>query len=250
MIHINVQHDLDDLRRKIANIAQEQIPFATALALTRTAQAASAAVKQEMTRVFDRPTPFTLNSLRTSAATKTRLQAAVYMKDEAVKGTSTINAIGHQALGGQRAFKRSEGALRRLGMLANGENMVPGAAAQLDAYGNMSRGQIVQILSWLQAFGEQGYRANMTAATRTRRARGTARTRGVGYYFKRDAPGRGIYMRVNTGFGSAIKPVLLFVRRAQYRKRLDMNAVVERVSREQFRSWFADALQEAQRTQR
>ena len=31
------------------------------------------------------------------------------------------------------------------------ERAVPGAAAKLDAYGNMGRGQIVQILSQLQA---------------------------------------------------------------------------------------------------
>ena len=39
--------------------------------------------------------------------------------------------------------------------------IVPGDAATLDQNGNMSAGQIVQIMSWFKAFGEQGYQANM-----------------------------------------------------------------------------------------
>jgi hypothetical protein len=241
---------LEEALRNLDQAAREQIPFATARALTRTAQRAQAATYAEMRRVFDRPTPFTLSALRVSPAAKARLEAAVQVKDEATKATTAIKAIGHQMTGGPRWWKRSEGALRRLGLLAEGENAVPAAGAKLDAFGNMSRGQIVQILSWFQAFGEQGYRANTSAESRTKKARGTARTRGVGYYYRRDAPGRGVYMRVQTGFGSAIKPVLLFVRRANYTKRLDMPAVVARTVDEQFAREFAQAFREAMQSAR
>ncbi|SER86124.1 hypothetical protein SAMN04244573_04468, partial [Azotobacter beijerinckii] len=57
----------DRLRR-----IERQMPFATALALTRTAQLAKEAIEQDMRSVFDRPTRWTLNSLRLIPARKDR----------------------------------------------------------------------------------------------------------------------------------------------------------------------------------
>ena len=58
-----------------------QLPFAVALALTRTAQQAATAVERRMPEVFDRPTPFTRNSVTVRAARKgPRPEAAVLVK--------------------------------------------------------------------------------------------------------------------------------------------------------------------------
>lgn len=248
---ISVQQDLEPVRRQLGAL-RDQVPFATALALTKTAQAAQVSVRQEMVRVFDRPTPFTLASTFVRSATKAKLEAAVYLKTGGNKeGGNAQDRLGHQVLGGQRRFKRMEGALRQAGLLGNGEQAVPGKAADLDSYGNMSRGQITQILAWFQAFPEAGYKANSTQATRAKRAAGKAGKKyGTRFYYKRDRPGRGIYKATQTGFGSAIQPVLMFVRRATYRQLLDMPGVVERTAREQFPAWFRDALQSAMRTAR
>jgi hypothetical protein len=248
---ISVQSNLEPVRRQLGAL-RDQVPFATALALTKTAQAAQVSVRQEMVRVFDRPTPFTLASTFVRSATKAKLEAAVYLKTGGNKeGGNAQDRLGHQVLGGQRRFKRMEGALRQAGMLGNGEQAVPGRAAELDSYGNMSRGQITQILAWFQAFPEAGYKANSTQATRAKRAAGKAGKKyGTRFYYKRDRPGRGIYKATQTGFGSAIQPVLMFVRRATYRQLLDMPGVVERTAREQFPAWFRDALQSAMRTAR
>lgn len=249
MMQVTVTHELDDLRRKLVAMREQQIPYATARALTATAKAAQVDTVREMQRVFDRPTPFVLSGVRTRPATKANLTAEVLLKDDAAKSVPLAKALAHQVTGGPRWWKRSEGSLRRIGLLGNDENAVPGGAATMDSYGNMSRGQIVQILAYFQAFGQQGYKANTTQARREKLAAGKAgRKYGVRFYYKRDRPGRGIYVATQTGFGSAIKPVLMFVRRAQYRKRLDMLAVVDRTKREQFSRLFEDAMRQAMAT--
>lgn len=227
---------------------ERQLPFALALALTRTAEAAKVGVQQEMRQVFDRPTPFTLDALRVQPATKSKPEAAVFFKDRGGKGlTDAKTRYGHQVFGGQRALKRMEARLRRIGLLGVSEEAVPGQAAKLDGYGNMSRGQIVQILSWFEAFGEAGFSANSTAATRAKRAKGTRSRRGERFFLKRDRPGRGIYRAVRTGFGDVIQPVLMFVSRSKYKPRLNFEGVVLRTSHQQFGRWFESALEQAVR---
>lgn len=244
--------ELVSLRERIAELGSKQLPFAKALALTRTAQASQAAIRQDMSRVFDRPTPFTLSSVRFQFVDKNAVSPAVevYLSDEASKSIPIATALRHEVVGGERYWKRSEGALRRIGLLGNDENAVPGSAATLDSYGNMSRSQIVEILSWFQAFAESGYRGNATEKTKAKKIRGTKSTAGSRYFFKRDGPGRGIYLSQRAFGGWSMRPVLMFVRRGRYSSRLDMRGTIERVVREQFPAWFRDALDEAKRTAR
>lgn len=252
MISVNFSHELDKAKAEVESRHREQIPYATMLALNRTADAARVAVRQEMARVFDRPTPFTLASTRTKYATKAKLVAEVALKDEGNKGGGNAAVrIEPQLVGGPRRYKRMEGALRRAGLLGNSEMALPGQAAELDAYGNMSRGQIVQILAWFQAFPETGTRQNMTREKKSKMAAGRVGKRyAVRYYYKRDGKGRGIYKATQTGFGSAIQPVLMFVRPATYKRRLDMPGAVRRTVQREFVQWFRDALKDAIRTAR
>jgi hypothetical protein len=259
-VKIGVEIDAQGAKAALGSL-QRQVPFATALALTRTAEAAKVAVQQEMASVFDRPTPFTFKAMRVIPARPAQLEAAVVFKDLGGKGLADAKTrYGHQVFGGARATKRMETLLRRSGLLLMSEDAVPGEGAQLDAYGNMSRGQIVQILSWFQTFGEEGFTANSTKATRDRRAKGTRARRGQRFFFRRDRPGRGIYLATAITVPSArrgassqnwaIKPVLMFVRRSMYKPRLDVEGVVQRTAQSQFRAWFDDALREAVRTAR
>jgi len=221
--------------------ARERFPKMVEVALNKTAAAGQAAVKQEMERVFDRPTPFVLASTFIKPAiAPSNLEAHVYLKDVESKNISPARALAHEVTGGAREWKRSEGALRRIGLLAPGENAVPGAAAKLDAYGNMDRGQIIQILAYMQAFGEQGYKSNTTDKGKKKLAKGSKKTLGARYFFKRDTPGRGIYLSQQAMGRWSMQPVLMFVRRGAYKRRLDMRAVVDRVARTQFKAWFSD----------
>lgn len=80
MITISVRSDLARMQRTMTELERRQLPFATALALTRTAQAAQRAVVRELPSAFDRPTPFTQRGVAVKAATKQTLEAEVFVR--------------------------------------------------------------------------------------------------------------------------------------------------------------------------
>jgi hypothetical protein len=248
---INVRGAIDSIVSQ-TNAGQRQVKFATRLALTRTAQVAAKAEVKEMRDVFRNPTPYALNSVFVLPATANRLSATVKLKDEATKATPAVKFLSPQVSGGQRRLKRFEKALTAVGAMPVGYRAVPGKGAKMDSYGNMSRGQIVQILAFFRAFPEMGYKANMTAAGRARLARGTRRTQGFAYFV--GSPGDrmplGVYQRVAMAGGSALKPVLLFVRSAVYQPVFDFEYVVEQAVKTGFASEFEKAFAEAKRTAR
>jgi hypothetical protein len=230
-----------------SSAGQKQVTFATRVALTRTAQKAAAAEVHEMRDVFRNPTPYALNSVFVQPATKTRLEATVKLKDDATKAVPASKFLAAQVSGGQRQLKRFEKALTAAGAMPVGYRAVPGKAAKLDSYGNMSRGQIVQILAFFRAFPEMGYKANMTDKGRARLARGNKRVQGFAYFVGRpgDRLPLGIYQRVSFVGGTAIKPVMLFVRSAVYEAIYDFEYVVEQTVKNQFADEFAKAYVEA-----
>ena len=60
MLQLSINTNLKEFKRDLNDFAQRQIPFATSLAINAMAKQAVADVQQNMTRTFDRPTPFTL----------------------------------------------------------------------------------------------------------------------------------------------------------------------------------------------
>lgn len=78
MFNLYCQSNLSRVIKGLNDFHQKQLPFATSLALNRTAQAIRKDLRSEMERVFDRPTPFTLNSLQITSSSKTDLTAAVW----------------------------------------------------------------------------------------------------------------------------------------------------------------------------
>lgn len=245
-VSCNAKAVADGLRAQLA----KQLPFAQSLALNRLAATAKTELQGQMRRDFDRPTAFVLNALRVQRATKQRLESSVVLRDG---GPIPVrNILTPEVFGGLRHAKRHEIALRRVGILPPGWFAIPGPGAVIDANGNMASGQIVQILSFLQAFGQQGYTANSTAATRARIKRGTRTRRGIEYFAVRPGnPGLapGVWMRIGFGFGKAVKPVLLFTSKPpRYSKRLDIAAVADRVIRRDGAKEFDRALTQAMRT--
>lgn len=246
---------------------ERQVPYATSLALNRTAEAVREAIGVEMQRVFDRPTPYTQRALRIQRANKGNLSAHVGFKNEAGKGTPADKYLWPQVHGGSRSQKRSEKALDRIGLPRG--YVVPGAGAEIDAYGNMSRGQIVRLLSYLQAFGEQGYRANSTSASRARQAKmsGPNMRRKSEYvtingrvYFMSKGPGSvsgnrtqhlpaGVWEKKGT-HGADIKPVLLAVDTPTYTPLLPFYETADDVFGERFDAEYASALDQALATAR
>lgn len=244
-VEISVRSNIKDLQRTLATLATKQINFATASAMTRTAQDVKAAIKKEMETVFDRPTRWTLNSLRLFPAKKTNLTAKVWLKNEADKGVPPTRWLTPQIDGGHREDKRSELRLRAAGILPPGMAMVPGAGAKLDQYGNMSKGQIIQILSGLGAFNTAGFTANASNSARSRAKGNAAR------YFVLRKGGRAIGVGQRTGKGpGSVVVVMAFVSRPRYSKRLDFYGVANRVVAARMNANLEAAVAAAIRTSR
>lgn len=251
---IKIEHDFDSLLKNISNVEKRQIPFALSKAINETAKKTKDSLIHEMRDVFDRPTPYTLSSIFIKPSNKRNLSAIVGLKDAATKAIPASKFLTAQITGGVRRLKRYEVALRSIGVLPSNYFTVPGEGAKLDAYGNMSRGQIIQILSYFNAFGESGFRANATDKTRARLRKGTKKTiHGISYFAVQ--PGEsdlhpGIWMRIHSGFGIAIRAVLIFVDRVLYDPTFDFAFVSETTNKKLFGSEFSKALLEANRTAR
>lgn len=235
-----------DITRAVASLdalARTQVPFATSRALNAVAEKVVEAERHEMRDVFDRPTPYTLGSLRVIRSTKQRLEAVVTFKE--AFGKAQVPASKYLApniKGGSRREKRFEAALRRAGVMPAGYRAVPGSGIRLDAYGNVPGSVIVKLLSYFKAFPEAGYRANITDKRKASMARGRAGKRyGTAYFVGRPGDGKlpfGIWERTTTGFGSAIRPVFLFVGWAQYQAIFDFEYVGRKTVEREFEPAF------------
>lgn len=259
MSGVNVRVDIRTSMPAIARAVEQmgrQGRFAMAVALTRTAQDVRKEERSTMQRVFDRPTPYTLNSLFVAGATKETLEARVWLKDDqAVSngGTPATRYLLPQIDGGARGMKRLEKMLDRVGVMPRGWRAVPGQGASMDAYGNMSRSQVIQILSYFQAWSLSGQEANnSTAATRAKLAKGTRKRPGISYFVSRGRTDErtphlaaGIWQRVGPW---RLKPVLIFVPRVSYRKRFDFMGVADKAIRERFPTHFEAAAVQAMRS--
>lgn len=103
------------LTRNLSRIQRRQIPYSTAVALTRTAQDIQRAEKAQMVKKLDRPTRNTVNSVRIKSATKTNLTARVFLLPWASE------YLRWQIFGGIRPVKTA----------------VPTSNARLNSYGNI-----------------------------------------------------------------------------------------------------------------
>lgn len=235
-----------DLGKRIAD-AGRQGAYAASAAINETAKQVRKGLTDEMARSFDRPTPFTLNSIRIKYASKENLEAFVWLKDEAGKGTPADKYLRAEIFAGQRSAKRFEVEMHRAGLLPAGMLMVPAAGAQLDQYGNVMRSQVTQIRSQLGISDKSGFASNASNSAASRRSR---RRQGVSYFALPAARGKlrpGIYQR-RLDNGADIRPVFLFVRAPNYRQRLDFFGVADRVVAESLSKEFDKALDAAMRT--
>lgn len=225
----------------------KQVKYAETVSLTKTAGDVRSGLKNEIQKVFNRPTPYTLNSLRVQPATIANPVAFVWLKDEAGKGTPADKYLAPQINGGSRSLKRFEQALQAAGVMPRGQFAVPAAGAQLDAYGNVKRSQIIQILSQLRAQRTGGFesrRSNNAASKRT-----VAR-QGVTYFSVFGQNNRahlkpGIYLKKQFAHGSAIKPVFIYTTSVNYRQIFKFFEIGEKIAAKRFPEIFDEELKKS-----
>lgn len=218
---------------------KDQLPFATAKALTQTGQKVKLAVTATIQRSFDRPTKYTLGSVFMKPATKANLVCEVNLKNWASKGAPPSVYLAPQVYGGNRQPKSSEKIMRRAGVLPGGMFWVPASGATMDRYGNMSTGQIVQVMSALKSFPETGYLAN-----RSSRLGARANKNASNFFVGKPAGGYlplGVYLRTKSG----LKPIMIFINSPHYSKLLPFFETVHEVYDANFQAIFNQALRDA-----
>jgi hypothetical protein len=250
VIELNIKANMSGVQRYVDQLGDKS-RSALREAINGTIKWADTDVRREMRVVFDRPTRYTLQSLKLKFASTANLSGWLWFKERA--RDEDVRWAVAQIEGGQRAVKPMELRLQRAGIMPVGWHVVPGEAMPLDGFGNPSRGEISRILNVLGTFQEAGYnKAN--AATRDRLRKGNAKSYGFAYWVNKPGQGRvkhlapGIYRRVYTGFGTSLKPMLIFVNRAKYRARLDFAGIVRRTVDRRFEGEFGKAFESIMRT--
>lgn len=178
------------------NSLQKQIPFATAQALTGVARKIQHAERVALQRKLENPTPFTVNSVGSTAARRDNLQAKVFVRDVAASYLEPFEFGGQHKLNSQA--------------LLNPKNI------KLNKYGNLTRNKMAQLKARPDVFigvidGVNGVwqrkkgKGRKNAKRRKRSANGTRRDP-----IKRRPP------KLLIRFGNAldVKPVLGYMDRA------------------------------------
>lgn len=196
---------------------EKQIPFAVAVALTRTAQSILAAERDLLISSLDNPTAYTKNSLRFTRATKDNLEASVGTKQPTAGNTNPASFLAPEIEGGKRSTKRFELLLQAAGLMPKGWRAVPARGVPLDAFGNLSRATIGKLLKGLKSQFVMG----PTAPTKKGKA---AKVKQSPYFVLRQQSGNkppGIWERKASGDKRTVEPIVIYVSEASYQKRLD-----------------------------
>lgn len=251
-VTIGVKTNVDQIAKSIGKLGDSQVPFATSLAMNRTGELARKTLVTTMKSVFDRPTPFVLNSTFVKNSTKNRLQITIGHKELNGKGRPSSAYLQAEIEGGIRKRRASEHALNNY--------YVPSRNMPLDQYGNIPGGQIKKLLS------ELGLSENSSGFTSNRSTNSAARQKRKGTF--RDVfvmqpnnprglkPGvyQRIYSATKTRYSAlagrnvaiqgptTLKPLLFFVSTPQYNKRYDFEGVIQRVWDAEYGRQFAAAM--------
>lgn len=227
MSMVKIAVDADNmLGRQFSALERKNLPFAIVQACNATAYEIRENWKRTAARVFDRPVALTRNAAMYRKASKGKLYAEIFLRDEAAKGNSPAKYLLAEVAGGQRRKKGFEILLQQKGVMPAGQFAIAGRGANLDAYGNVRASKVTRILSQLGA--QRDAYQNQSNESARRRSR---RRRGGDYFAVMQRRGRlrpGIYERIGTGFGSAVRSVFIYSSRATYTPRYDIFALAQR----------------------
>lgn len=226
--------------KTLSNMEAKQMPFAVSLAINQTLDEAVPHNQNHMKKVFDRPTPFTLNSLQRKKTHKKRFPmiGRLEFREFAGKGTPASKYLTPQIEGGGRRAKRHERRLSAVGILPHGKMTAPAQGAPLNQYGNLTGAEYTKLLSQLQALGDQ----SMTRASKMRK-RGNFK----GYYVAKNKAKQpvGIRKRINK---NKTQLILSFIDPPNYVARYDFYDLNRAFMNKTFRKRISQTLDYAIRT--
>jgi hypothetical protein len=220
MIEISVKSNVDQVLKGIRRLQRDQIPFATAKALTATAKKVQAAIPAMLEQYLDKPTPFTQRGTFVKAARKDDLRAIV--------GFRPIQSryLRYQIEGGVR--QPAKRALR-----------LP-SEQPLNEYGNLPARTIATLV--------QRARAGRRLTNKQSKRLGVSRALDLFYGDPGDGRPAGIYKRVPLpgNGGNRLIPLIVFPEQAaRYERRVPFYREAEAMVRRTFSAELAKAYREA-----
>lgn len=237
---------LDRVQRALQSMTR-QAPKAISRAINDTAFKVMAAERVEINTKFDQPKPWVAKNVRVFKATPAKLAATVGATDWfergglQPKGTAWNRILAPHVYGGTRLQKASERRLQAAGLLPPGWFTVPGERAKRDHYGNISQGEILALLVWVNAMGQYAG-DNTNRRDRQTRRRNAMERRGESYFVVPVGNDRGIQPGIYKRFGRGYHyPILIFVSQVRYRPRLDWYEVGQRAVAAEFPRAFRAA---------
>jgi len=263
MVNISVDiKGMKELQSKLAGF-EKQIPFVLKEALNAVAFQAMREGRDYLQKNIDRPTPWTVKSWYVrKKADKKSLVAVVgwsdYLSQKRIQEGQYAGAEFYLAQhwnGGQRKLKAFERQLIKRRIMPAGMQAVPGKAAEdlnmIDKYGNMKASVLVAILSAVGSFDEMGYSANATVRQSKRLGASKMAAKFV-YWAGKPGPNtpNGIWMldeKFKRGRGR-LRPVIVFVKPGNYRKRLDLDTISKTVEKRDLPREIDKAIEYAIRT--
>ncbi|MGC8343652.1 hypothetical protein [Pantoea ananatis] len=177
---------------------KKQMPFALSQALTSIAREIAAAEKTALTRRLDSPTPFTVNSVGSTAARKSNLQAKVFVRDIASSYLAPFE------FGGQHKLNSSA--------LLNPKNI------KLNKYGNLPRNKMNQLKAKDNVFiGEAGSRNGVFQRVKSKKGKKAKKRLKRSVNGTRRVRDKSPSPKLLIQFGNAlpVKPVLGYMDRAE-----------------------------------
>ena len=234
-----LRSNIKEISKWFDDVQKKQLPFAISQALNQTAKDIKEAEIWEMKKVFDKPTPYTLNSLQITPSRKSRPVVSLWFKWD----FGQKHYLVPQVEGGSREQKRSEHWLSNVGPAKSRISAYPfwvpaSVGARINKYGNISPGQITQILAGLQASPDA---TQWTTRRSRQRKRRTARPIYVAITKENGGLHPGVYQRLGAG-GRRLRPILLFVKSVHYAPIFDFYGVAWKTTFEKFNENFTKAL--------
>lgn len=267
MLNISVESNIAQVRRQLGAF-QRDVDFAASRAINDAAFAVRDGFKEEMQRVFDRPTRFTLNAFQVrpskigfrsgdrasaqssgvSSLTLSGLNAMVVTKDHQNQSLIGQHYLAPQVNGGRRGFTKLERLLQfRLATDQLVQWVAPAPGAKLDKHGNWSVGERNKALAFLRSNNDFAQNRRPTERTKSGKRKRSNRIR----YFVPDKESRlspGIY-KVR-GKGQPTK-ILHFLRTApNYSPIFQVERIANEVIARDFERFFDQRIAQAIATSR
>jgi hypothetical protein len=216
---------LEAQSRAIQMKVQRNLNFGLARGLTNTAKFAAAKLEQQLPTIFDRPTPFTRRAIGFQSATKAKLEARVFVRDQ-------------QAM---YLMRQEQGGLRTP---QPGSPINIAVGQRLNQYGNISRGAIAKLRAKPNVFVSKGTGKTKHLAPGIYERLDVRSKRGLG-----SKRGR----KVTTGRGkqkTRLNMLVAFERQAKYQPRFRFTERVSKIARDSVKREIEASIAQAMATMR